>query len=90
MSEILINPDQVEQKASEMEKLVKNLKLKIEEVNGTATSLKEVWQDTVQENYESDFTRLSQNFHTLTDSLPAYIAQAHNHADIMRRLGQNG
>lgn len=89
MSEVMINPDQVDKKANEIETLAKTMKAKVEEVHTLAVSLKEVWQDEAQEEFETSFTKLSNSFEEFISAIPGYAAQAHNHADIMRRTGKN-
>ena len=90
MSEIMISPDEVEAKAAEMQNLTKQMKGKVEEVHTTARSLKEIWQDKAQENFEGDFNKLAQSFTGFIEEIPAFIKQAEAHADAMRRVGQNG
>ena len=89
MSEIMINPDQVEAKAAEMENLAKQMKNKAENVNTTAKSLKKVWQDEAQESFEGDFNKLSQSFTGLIDEISTFIKQANAHAEAMRNAGKN-
>lgn len=90
MSEIMINPDEVEAKAAEMKNLAEQMKKKAEEVHTTAKSLKEVWQDEAQESFEGDFNKLSQSFTGLIGEIPAFIKQANAHAEAMRQAGKNG
>lgn len=87
MSEIMINPDEVEAKAGEMKKLTADLKSKVEEIHTTATSLKNVWQDQAQETFEGDFNKLTQSFEGFIDEVPNFINQANVHADNMRKIG---
>lgn len=90
MSEVLINPDSVKEKVANLDSLAKRMKTKVEEVHSLAKSMKESWQDTVQENYESDFAKLSQSFESFADSIPEFTRQAQFHAELMRKIGQNG
>lgn len=90
MSEVLINPDSVVEKVEGLDSLTKRMKTKVEEVHSLAKSMKESWQDTVQENYESDFAKLSQSFESFADSIPEFTRQAQSHAELMRKVGQNG
>lgn len=90
MSEVLINPDQVVAKANDLNAMAKQMKAKVEEVHALAQSMKAVWQDTAQENYESDFAKLSEGFTSFINSIPEFTSQAEAHAELMRRIGQNG
>lgn len=90
MSEVLINPDQVVSKVESLDALTKRMKAKVEEVHGLAKSIKESWQDTAQENFEADFSKLSQGFESFSDALPEFTQQAQSHAELMRSVGQNG
>lgn len=85
----LINPDQVEAKADSMESLTRNMRAKVEQVHSLAKSMKEVWQDTAQEDYEADFTKLSQGFESFAEAIPEFIQRARSHADLMRKVGKS-
>ena len=89
MSEIMINPEEVEAKAAEMKQLTAQMKSKVEEVHATANSLKSVWQDVSMEGFEGDFTKLTQSFAGFLEEVPTFINQANQHAEDMRKIGQN-
>lgn len=90
MSEVMINPNQVEEKAANMETLAKSMQAKVQEVHNLAGRLKEVWQDEVHEEFESSFTKLSASFEELINAIPGYANLAKSHAERMRQIGQNG
>lgn len=86
---IYIEPNKVDENATEIERLGKNMKAKMEEVNEKVKSLRADWQDDAQVDYDANFAKLVAVFDSFSEIIPNYAAEAHAHADNMRRIGHS-
>ena len=86
---ILIDPNKVDENANEIEKLGKQMRDQMEEVNSKVKSLSADWQDAVQVDYDAAFANLVAIFNSFAELIPEYAAEAHAHADTMRRIGMS-
>ena len=84
---IYIDPNKVDENANEIERLGTQMKAKMEEVNSKVKSLRADWQDDVQVDYDAEFAKLVASFESFSENIPSYAAEAHAHADTMRRIG---
>lgn len=84
---IYIDPNKVDENANEIERLGTQMKAKMEEVNSKVKSLRADWQDDVQVDYDAEFAKLVASFESFSEIIPSYAAEAHAHADTMRRIG---
>lgn len=85
---IYIEPNRVDENANQIENLGRQMSSKMQEINAKVKSLRNDWQDAVQENYDADFAKLVQNFEQFMEVIPPYAKEAHDHADQMRRIGK--
>ncbi len=85
---IFIDPNKVDENASEIESLCTRMKAQMEEVNAKVKSLRADWQDDVQTDYDAEFAKLAAAFDSFSECIPSYAAEAHAHAASMRRIGQ--
>lgn len=88
MSYIKITPEKLIALADEMDGKARAMKAKVEKVHSLAQGMKSVWQDNAQEEYDRDFTKLSESFEEYLAALPSFIDQAKEHANNMIRVGQ--
>ena len=88
MAEVMINPDKVVMDAERLNALANQMKGKLDEVHALVQSMKSSWQDTAQENYEQEFSKLNEAFSSFLATIPDFTAQAVSHADLMRKIGQ--
>ena len=88
MSNVMINPDQVDSYADNMKSLATKMVNKINEVHSLAQSMKNVSQDEFQESFDADFAKLSQGFAEFAQNVGEYTSAAKNHASIMRQIGR--
>ena len=86
---IYIEPNKVDEHASEIEKLGTKMRAQMEEVNSKVKSLRADWQDDVQVDYDAEFSKLVASFESFAETIPSYAAEAHAHADSMRRIGHS-
>ena len=84
---ILIDPGKVEEYAAQIESLAGQMKVKMGEVDAQVRSLKAVWEDQAMGSYEADFTKLSESFNELMQTIPPFVENAREHAQTMRRIG---
>lgn len=85
---IKIEPSKVESNADTIDSLGKQMQTQMETVYATVKSLNADWQDSVQVNWETDFTKLKRSFEELTEMIPTYTSEARGHAEQMRRIGR--
>lgn len=86
---IYIEPNKVDENADEIVKLGKKMLSQMEEVNSRVKSLRADWQDDVQVDYEAEFAKLKGSFESFAEVIPSYAAEAHAHAESMRRIGHS-
>ena len=86
---IYIEPNKVDENASQIEKLGVQMQEKMQEVNAKVKSLRADWQDAVQEDYDAEFAKLVESFERFAETIPSYTKEAHAHADQMRSIGGN-
>lgn len=84
---IYIEPNKVDDYANQIENLGRQMQKKMAEVDSMVKSLRADWQDAVQEDYDTKFAKLSQLFQEFTEVIPPYANDAHEHAGLMRRIG---
>lgn len=90
MSEtIMMVPEKVDAYADEIERLGKDMKLKMDEVHLIVKGLEKDWKDNVQVDYEAEFTKVAESFTSLSAEIPKFAANAREHAEYLRRIGNS-
>ena len=84
---LYIDPNKVDENANQITSLGAKMQTAMNEVHAKVKSLSADWQDTVQVDYDAEFTKLANSFVSFAETLPSYAQEAHAHADQMRRIG---